>query len=94
MGKTIPSYRMILEREIERWRGFLNALRSDDKKAFEEMMNEYRCHASAAGAATRPIVSEAIFMSILLSHQKTINQIQTTIERIKNLLPGEYRINS
>jgi len=31
---------MVLEREIEKWKGFKNALRSDDKEAFEELMNQ------------------------------------------------------
>jgi len=86
LGKTVPSYRMILEREIQKWQGFLNALRSDDKRTFEEMMNECRCHASAAGAATRPIVSEAMFMSILLSHQKNLKEFKAALERLKSTL--------
>ncbi len=87
LGRTVPSFRMVLEREIEKWQGFYRALRGDDKRAFEELMNECRCHASEAGAAVRPIVSEAMFMSILLSHQKTISQIQATLEKVKTKAP-------
>ncbi len=83
MGKTVPSFRMMLEREIEKWQGFYRTLRSDERRVFKEMMNECRCHASEAGAAVRPIVSEAMFMSILLSHQKTLSQIQATLEKAK-----------
>ena len=61
---------MILESEIKRWERFLKALRRDDKDAFEELMNSCRNYASAAGAATRPIITEAMFTSILLAHQK------------------------
>jgi len=73
---------MALEREIAKWEGFVRALRRDDRAAFEELMNACRRHASAAGAATRPIVTEAMFMSILLSHQKALTEIKATIEKL------------
>jgi len=77
---------MILEKEIEKWEGFVKALRVDDKAAFEELMNACRRHASAAGAATRPVVTEAMFMSILLCHQKALEEIEATLERLKAIL--------
>ena len=89
MGRTIPSYRMIIEREIEKWKGFVRALRTDDRVAFEELINACRRHASAAGAATRPIVIEAMFMSILLSHQKSLMKVESTLEKLKSRLPSE-----
>jgi len=86
LGRTVPSYRMILENEIKKWEEFLKALRRDDKAAFEELMNACRRYASAAGAATRPIIIEAMFMSILLSHQKTLKEIKASFERLKSNL--------
>ena len=32
MGKTVPSYRMALEFEISGWKGFRNALPSEEEK--------------------------------------------------------------
>ena len=89
MGRTIPSYRMILEVEIKRWEGFLKALRREDKVAFEELMNECRCYASAAGAATRPVVAEAMFMSILLSHQRSLKEMKVALEQLRSTVRKE-----
>ena len=86
MGRTVPSYRIILESEIKKWEGFLKALRREDREAFEELMNACRRYASAAGAATRPIIAEAMFMSILLSHQKNLKEFQAALERLKSTL--------
>jgi hypothetical protein len=80
---------MVLEREIKRWEGFMKALRKDDRKAFEELMNECRRYASAAGAATRPIITEAMFMSILLSHQKTFKEVKSALEKLKSAIHSE-----
>lgn len=86
MGRTVPSYRMVLEGEIRKWEAFLRALRKEDRDAFEELMNACRSYASAAGAATRPVVTEAMFMSILLSHQKNLKEFKAALERLKSTL--------
>lgn len=86
MGKTVPSYRMALENEIKRWDGFSKALRNDDREAFEQMMNACRIYASAASNATRPVLVEAMFMSILVAQQKALMEIKQDIVGIKQRL--------
>ena len=57
MGKTVPAYRMALEFEIERWKGFKKALNSEeDREAFDELMDMCRSNAMASGAACNPII--------------------------------------
>lgn len=77
---------MILESEIKKWEGFLKALRREDRESFEDLMNACRQYASAAGAATRPIVAEAMFMSILLSHQRNLKEFKAALDRLKSTL--------
>ncbi len=72
MGKTVESYRMALEEEINRWSGFVRALRKDDREAFEQMIDISRDNASAGSKATNPIILEPFVMSILLTQQKRI----------------------
>lgn len=72
MGKTVESYRIALEEEIRRWNGFAKALRTDDREAFEALMNACRSYASAGSNATQPILFEPMVISILLSLQKKI----------------------
>lgn len=86
MGRTVPSYRQALETEISRWEGFRKALRGKDLEAFDKLMNACRMHASAAGMATRPILSEAMFMSILLSLQKELMETKESLERLEKQL--------
>lgn len=86
MGRTVPSYRQALEAEIARWEGFRKALRGKELEAFDRMMNACRVHASAGGMATRPILAEAMFMSILLSQQGEIMEIKKSLERLEKQL--------
>jgi hypothetical protein len=78
MGKTVPSYRMALEFEINRWKGFRKALLDDEEKeAFDEIMDMARAMAMAAGNACKPILFESMTMSILLGQQKRIGKLET-----------------
>ncbi len=86
MGRTVPSYRQALEREIERWKGFRKALRGKDAEAFDRMMNACRMFASAGSMATRPILLEAMFMSILLHQEKAIMEIRKKLDRLEKQL--------
>jgi len=85
LGKTVPSFRMVLESEIAKWKPFSTALPGNqDKEAFGEIMNYCRCYASAAGAAVRPIVTDAMFMAILLAQQKELRKIKAALAKLEN----------
>jgi hypothetical protein len=86
LGRTVPSYRQALEAEIARWDGFRKALRGKDIEAFDKMMNACKAYASAGGMATRTILAEAMFMSILLSQQKELMEIRESLERLEKQL--------
>ena len=82
MGKTVESYRMAIEDEIVRWSGFGKALRIEDKAAFDALMDACRSYASAGSNATQPILFEPMIMSILLSQQKKILQLEKNVDAI------------
>ena len=84
MGKTIESYRMALEDEIARWNGFQKALRTEDRVAFEALMDGCRSFASAGSNATQPILFEPMVISMLLSQQKRIIQLEKALDAVKS----------
>ena len=86
LGRTVPSYRQALEEEILHWDSFRRALRDKDAEAFDKMMISCRIYASAGGMATRPILTEAMFMSILLSQRKELMEIRESLERLEKKL--------
>nr|MDO8133980.1 hypothetical protein [Candidatus Njordarchaeum guaymaensis] len=86
MGRTIPSWRMVLEEELKRWKRFQDALRIDEREIFDDLINECRRQASAAGAATFPVKTEGMFLSILFTHHKGLRELRDKVERIYHLL--------
>jgi hypothetical protein len=83
MGKTVESYRMAIEDEINRWKGFEKALRTEDREAFEALMDACRSYASAGSNSTQPILFEPMIMSILLFQQKKIKQLEKKLDAIQ-----------
>ena len=83
MGRTVESYRMALEDEMRRWKGFAKALRAEDREAFEALMDACRLYASAGSNATQPILFEPMVISILLFQQKKIRRLEKALDAIK-----------
>jgi hypothetical protein len=83
LGRTVASYRQALEIEIAKWESFKKALREADAEAFNRIMNACRMYASAGSMATRPILLEAMFMSILLSQEREIAKIRERLDRVE-----------
>jgi len=82
----VVSYRQALEGEIAKWDGFRKALRAGDVEAFDKMMNACRLYASAGSMATRPILFEAMVMSVLLNQEKMIAELRERLDRIEKRL--------
>ena len=83
MGKTVPSYRIAIESEIDSWKRFKDALRQEEQNAFDELMDLCRANAMAGSAACRPIIVESMTMTILLGQQLKIRQLQRQIGELK-----------
>ncbi len=79
MGRTIPSFRMLLEGIIEELSAYRRALRGVDRTAFDSLMNKARGHASSCTVAPLLDPMEAMFLSILVEQQKEINSLREAV---------------
>ena len=82
MGRTVPSFRPALEHEIESWKDFKRALRPDEQKIFDKLMNFARIHADAGSMSARPILSEVLFIYFAVEQEKKIEMLE---EKVKEL---------
>jgi len=86
MGRTIPSYRIILEEELKRWERFQDFLRIDECAVFEDLMDECRRYASAAGAGCFPVKTEGMLLSVLFAHHRILSELHNKLDCINRLL--------
>jgi len=76
MGRTITSFRMLLEGIIGELSDFRRALRGEDRLAFDSLMNKARVHASSCTVVPTLDPMHAIFLSILVEQQKEISSLR------------------
>ena len=57
------------------------AIRQEDRKKFDEMLDYSRLYNSAGSNSTRSQLIHPILMSILLEHYKQLNRIVSEVEK-------------
>lgn len=72
MGRTVPSFRVLLEEIILELSVFRRALHGEEKIAFDSIMNKARKHASSCTVAPTLDPMDAIFLSILVEQEKEL----------------------
>ena len=76
MGRTIPSWRMVAEAEVEKMKKFRDSLRLDDKIIFEDLLNQCKLYASAASSLASPVKEMPLIISILFAHHKKLTELE------------------
>ncbi len=89
MGRTVPSFRPALEHEIESWKDFKRALRPEEQKIFDKLMNFARIHADAGSMSARPMLSEVLFISFAIEQEKRIERLELKVKKLEELIKGK-----
>lgn len=89
MGRTVPSFRVLLEEIIVELSVFRRAMRGEDKAAFDSLMNKAREHASSCTVAPALDPMDAFFLSILVEQQKELNSLREALN-----VPAGYQVQS
>jgi hypothetical protein len=88
-GRTVPSFRPALEHEIESWKDFKRALRPDEQKIFDRLMNYARIHSDAGSMGSRVMLSEVLFISFAVEQEKKTEKLEKRIEELEKRLNGK-----
>ena len=65
MGRTVPSFRIVLEEEKQEWKPFRAALNKSEKKEFDDMWDVPRLYITACSNAVSLVPHQPIMISIL-----------------------------
>jgi hypothetical protein len=85
LGRTVPTYRLQLEKERRSWGLFRTALRADEQPAFDNLFTYARTYADAASAVARPCASEAIFMSMILGLYQEVQRLRLALATVASV---------
>ena len=79
MGRTIPSWRMVVEDELRTLKRFRGFLRVGDKEVFDDLLDQCRLYASYASTMASPVKEVPLFMSMLFGQHKRLIQLERII---------------
>jgi hypothetical protein len=88
IGRTVPSFRIVLEEEKQRRKPFRNALDKSDRKKFDDMFDIPKLYISACSNSLQYVRLHPILMSILFHHYKQLAECISEVEQI------EAKVNS
>jgi hypothetical protein len=83
MGRTVPSFRIVLDEEKAEWKPFRNALDKSEKKEFDDMWDIPRLDITACSNSVQLAPIQPIFMSILFHHYEELMEIKAQVEQMK-----------
>jgi hypothetical protein len=80
MGRTVPSFRNILEMERKEWKPFRNALDKKDRKQFDDMFDIPKLYITACSNSVQLVPFHPIAISILFHHYKELTKCSKQVE--------------
>jgi hypothetical protein len=84
MGRTIPSFRIVLGMEKAEWKPFSNALDKSEQKKFDEIWDIPRLYASACSNSLQLVALHPNnIMSILSHHYKELKKCMEDVKQIE-----------
>ena len=85
MGRTAPTYRMLLERVLSEWGPYRRALRASDQATFDRMVNHAREYASAGSNLADLDPTTPILLSVLLAHEAELVRLRRALEEARSV---------
>ncbi len=84
MGRTVPSFRIVIAQEKQEWKPFRNALDKSERKSFDEMWEIPRLYVSACSNSVQLVPFHPIVISILFHHYKELLECEDQISKLIN----------
>jgi len=82
MLETEPKVNL-MKREVDSWRPFVDALRSDDREAARRMIQDCYRLAGAIESSGKTYTTEPFFFSLLLLQRETTVQLKAELEALE-----------
>jgi hypothetical protein len=90
MGRTVPTFRQLIDEAIARWSKFRRALRREDQEYFDRLFRRVRTYTQAATYQASDNPMEAILLSIALDQEKRLDALEHASPRqVGDALPPE-----
>src|SRR5271170_6365555 len=83
MGRTVPTFRQLIDDAIARWSKFRRALRREDQEYFDRLFRRVRSYTQAATYQASDNPMEAILLSIALDQEKRLDALEQAAQPLE-----------
>lgn len=83
MGRTIPSWRIVVDEELARMAKFKQFLRAEDRAVFDDLLAQCRLYASSAGVLASSVKEMPLLLSMIFAQHKRLTQIENRIRETR-----------
>lgn len=83
MGRTVPSWRLVVNDEIERIGRFRQFLRVEDKEIFDDLLRQCKHYAPYASTMASTIKEVPLMFSMLFGQHKMIFELEKRLAKLE-----------
>ena len=94
MGRTVPTFRQLIDDAIARWSKFRRALRREDQEYFDRLFRRVRSYTQAATYQASDNPMEAILLSIALDQEKRLDALERAAQPPETDADSARRLHS
>ena len=94
MGRTVPTFRQLIDDAIARWSKFRRALRREDQEYFDRLFRRVRSYTQAATYQASDNPMEAILLSIALDQEKRLDALERAAQPPETGAGSTFTLNA
>jgi hypothetical protein len=95
VGRTIPSWRLVVNDELERIARFRDFLRPEDKEIFDDLLRQCKHYAPYASTMASVVKEVPLMFSMLFGQHKMIFELEKRLAKLEaNTTQGSSGQNS
>jgi hypothetical protein len=79
MGRTIPSWRIVVDEELAGLARFRQFLRPEERTVFDDLAAQCRIYASYAGVLASPVKEVPLLLSMIFAQHKRLMELEKRI---------------
>ena len=83
MGRTIPSWRLVVNDELERIGRFKDFLRVEDKEIFDDLLRQCKHYAPYASTMASVVKEVPLMFSMLFGQHKMIWELEKRLAKLE-----------
>jgi len=85
MGRTIPSWRIIVEQEIDAMSRFKQFLGPEDRAVFDDLLSQCKLYAAEAGLLVSPVKEVPLLLSMIFAQHKKLTELERKRNDLRQL---------